>query len=389
VGGGPTEGAPTQTIRATVPLTRASGPLGLGSSVFTSSPVHAPSKGTVYLVAEEIGEFPDEAYAKVVFELGRALESRTSLVTHVTPAVQAGATSRASRGLGRMRAMADRKMWAEIRRTRPETLVYVSRSSATLAALIRSKLLTWMARHSRVVMIALQPRALSQLGRLPARWLWPDLLLVSTDAEVRQARALGATADRIVTGVDLDRFRAPREGEKIQLRKKWGLPLDTSLILHVGHLTSGRNLEALVPLAQEPGWTALMVASSQQDAESGDLERLLRAQGVIVLRGFLPDIDEIYRLADCYVFPTISSDHAIAMPLSVLEALASDLPVASTRFGALQERFGGAEGLCLVDSADDLRAGVAGLLRHRPTTRDLAQAFSWDAVAAHVTATAS
>lgn len=346
----------------------------------------APARQTVYLVAEEIGTVPDEAYAKVVLELGRALRTRTSVVTHLTPVVDpSGGARHASRGFTRMRAVADRKLWAEIRRTRPETLVYVSRSSATLAALMRSKLLTWMASRSRVVMIALQPRALGRFARLVARLLWPDLLLVSTDAEVQQARALGATADRIITGVDLDGFRPPADGEKEALRRKWGLPLDASLILHVGHLTTGRNLEALLPLAGEAGLTVVMVASSQQDSESDHLERLLQTRGVIVIRGFLPDIGEIYRLADCYVFPTSSADHAIAMPLSVLEAMASDLPVASMRFGALEERFSGAEGLLLVDSANELTAAVKRLLRDRPSTRHLARAYSWDAVADHVT----
>jgi glycosyltransferase involved in cell wall biosynthesis len=359
--------------------------------VTKTSTFQAPATRTVYLVAEEIGEVPDEAYAKVVFELGRALRTQTSVITHLTPVVEPdGANHRpqgAVRGFMRMRAVVDRKLWAEIRRTRPETLVYVSRSSATLAALVRSKLLMWMAGRGRVVMIALQPRALSRFASLLARPLWPDLLLVSTDAEVRQARALGATADRLVTGVDLDRFRPPIAGEKEALRRKWGLPLDTTLILHVGHLTNGRNLEALLPLAREAGLTVVMVASSQQHAESSHLQHLLQTRGVIVIRGFLPDIDEIYRLADCYVFPTTSADHAIAMPLSVLEAMASDLPVASMRFGALEERFCGAEGLVLVDDAEDLNAAVRQLLCDRPGTRHLAQVYSWDAVAAHVTAT--
>jgi glycosyltransferase involved in cell wall biosynthesis len=338
---------------------------------------------TIYLVAEEVDEVPDEAYAKVVHELRRALRSRSSLLTHVTPVV---ADSAARRGVRRMLAVADRHLWSEIRRSRPDTLVYVSRSSATLAALARSTVLRLMSPRSRVVMIALQPRSLNRTGRVLSRLLWPDLLLVSTDAEVRQARALGARADRMITGVDLDRFRPPRPGEKADLRRQWGLPLDSKLILHVGHLTRGRNLEALLPIAAVPGWTVVMVASSQQDGESAHLEASLRSRGIIVLRGYMPDIDEVYRLADCYAFPTESSDSAIALPLSVLEALATDLPVAAMRFGALEERFGGSPGFVLAGNADELQAAVGQLLRESASTRHLAEAFSWDAVAEHLVA---
>lgn len=348
----------------------------------------SPANGTVYLVAEEVDDVPDEAYAKVVSELGRVLRSRSAVITHLTRAVGDGTSNHEARsglrGLRRLRALADPQLWADVRRTRPETLVYMSRSSATLAALARSKVLSWMAGRGRVVMIALQPRALSRFSRVAARFMWPDLLLVSTDAEVRQARALGARVDRMVTGVDLERFRPPQNGEREALRRKWGLPLDTNLILHVGHLTSGRNLEALLPLAGERGLSVVMVASSRQDPGSSHLESLLRARGVIVIGGFHPDVDELYRLADCYVFPTTSPDHAIAMPLSVLEALASDLPVAAMRFGSLAERFGGAAGIVLVDNADELTGTVKQLLRDRPRTRHLAQPFSWEAMATHV-----
>jgi hypothetical protein len=39
----------------------------------------------VFLVAEEIGEAPDEGYAKVVMELGLAMSRHAIVVTHVTP----------------------------------------------------------------------------------------------------------------------------------------------------------------------------------------------------------------------------------------------------------------------------------------------------------------
>ena len=374
-------------VRTTVPLTGRRPTIGLNSIVSRASSRGSTGTGGVFLVAEEIGDVPDEAYAKVVMELSRALQSRSSVAVHLTPTLKMKRSSRSSarRRVRRMRAIASRKLWSEIRRARPQTLVYVSRSSATLAALVRSKLLRLMAGRARIVMIGLQPRVLGGRGRFLARFLWPDLLLVSTEAEVGRARALGARASRMVTGVDLARFRPSLDGEKHALRRKWGVPPDARVVLHVGHLTSGRNIEALIPIAAEPGFTVVMVASSQQDKESEGLEQELRANGVIVIRGFLPDIDEIYRLADCYAFPTISSDHAIAMPLSILEAMATGLPIASMRFGVLQERFAEVEGIVLVDDQRALKAAVLRLV-HAPTrTRQLAQAYSWDAVAQHVT----
>jgi glycosyltransferase involved in cell wall biosynthesis len=344
----------------------------------------------VFLVAEEVGDKPDEGYAKVFAELGRAIARQATVVSHVTPqAVNvpgSGGESRVHSGMRRMLAVVDRSLRAEIKHARPTTVVYMSRSSVTLSALMRSRLLKAIAGGARVVMIGLQARRLPWPGRLAARLLWPDLLLVSTDRELTEARSLGAKVDRMVTGVDLDRFRPARPGEKAALRSKWGIPSHMRVVLHVGHLTEGRNLEALLPLAAQPGVLVVVVASSQRAGASDRLKHQLDAAGVKLIEGFLTDVDEIYRMADCYVFPTRSTDFAIAMPLSVLEALASDLPIAALRFGALPERFGDAPGVLLVDEPSELVEAVARLLRDPPSTRPLSERYSWTALAEQVAA---
>jgi glycosyltransferase involved in cell wall biosynthesis len=159
------------------------------------------------------------------------------------------------------------------------------------------------------------------------------------------------------------------------------LPINTSIILHVGHLRSGRNLDALIPLARQPGLTVVVAASHHQSAETPHLRQTLTAAGVVILESYFPNIDELYRLADCYVFPTQSTDSAIATPLSILEAMASNLPVASMRMGALAERFGNSDSLRLVDTADELVAAVLQLVAGRTDTTELDISYSWDAIA--------
>jgi len=344
---------------------------------------------TVFVVAEEIGDAPDEGYAKVVHELSNALRRHVNVVMYTTDeAVRTDPTgvARTRSGSDRMLAFLNRRLRADLKKAAPETVVYVSRSSITLTALVRSRLLKLMGGGARVVMIGLQPRRLGPASRLLSRPLWPDLLLVSTEAELLGTRSLGATVERMVTGVDLVRFRPARPGEKLAMRRKFGIPEDSRVLLHVGHMTEGRNLEALFPLALQAGTTVVVVASSQRTAESGRLEEQLRAHGIVLITGYLPDIDEVYRLADCYVFPTASTDYAIAMPLSVLEAMASDLPVAALRFGALPERFGDAEGVLLVNGAGELVEAVAKLLSQSASTRRLSEGFSWDSMAVQVAA---
>jgi hypothetical protein len=166
---------------------------------------------TVFLVAEEVGDAPDEGYAKVVVELGRAMRRHATVVTHVTPQAAhdagRGPESRIRSGVRRMRAVVNSELRAELIHARPSTVVYLSRSSVTLSALMRSRLLKWIAGGARVVMIALQPRRLRWPGSLASRLFWPDLLLVSTEEELHGTRGLGAKVDRMVTGVDLSSAR--------------------------------------------------------------------------------------------------------------------------------------------------------------------------------------
>jgi glycosyltransferase involved in cell wall biosynthesis len=334
-------------------------------------------EANILLVAEELGQVPDEAYTKFSLVLESEIGRRRPLHMHVTRAHR-WANGSALRVLSRMLEVARVARQPEVRRRPPAVVVYASRSSITLPALVRARLLGLQC-HAPVAMIALQTTAEVLRGRL-ARWMAPDLLLLPTERECQVARDLGLRAHCIWSGVDLDRFRPPGPGEKEALRRKWGIATDRRVMLHVGHVKEGRNLRALAPLGARNDATMLVVASGQRAPESETLELELKDRGIEFLSGYQAQVEELYRLADCYVFPTASSDSAVAMPLSVLEALASDLPVVSMRFGALAERLGEAPGLELVDDAARIPERALALAGRSVMTRALVEPFSWTAI---------
>jgi glycosyltransferase involved in cell wall biosynthesis len=255
----------------------------------------------------------------------------------------------------------------------------------TLAALIRVSLMRLLSGR-RVTLLALQPwasrRALDSLLRLMA----PDRLLVLTAAQAEQAWRLGIPAAVFPSGVDADRFRPATAAQRRELRRKWEITESARVLLHVGHLNSGRNLEALIPLTRVRDALVLVVCSSQRDDASERIRQALEAAGVHVLATYLPNIEELYRLADCYVFPTVSSGHAIGFPLSILEAMACDLPVATTRFGAIPDYLATAPGVRLVDDPAELSSAVEELLGADAEARPLAAEFTWDRAAAAILA---
>ena len=81
------------------------------------------------------------------------------------------------------------------------------------------------------------------------------------------------------------------------------------------------------------------------------------------------------------VFPTTSRRYCVEMPLSVLEAMSCNLPVITTRFGALPRAFEAGGGLIFAEGEEALAAGVervkAGL---RPNTRDKVLPLDWASI---------
>ena len=106
------------------------------------------------------------------------------------------------------------------------------------------------------------------------------------------------------------------------------------------------------------------MASTSTPAET-DLVRDLSAAGVVVVREVLPDIQELYQLADCYVFPVEHELACAEVPLSVLEALACGLPVVSTPFGGLPELLDDVQGVTFVAEAD----GMVDVIRREQLRR--------------------
>ena len=112
-----------------------------------------------------------------------------------------------------------------------------------------------------------------------------------------------------------------------------------------------------------------------------DLIRRLERDQFQIFKGYQPCIEELYQLADCYVFPTTPGD-SISMPLSVLEAMACNLPIITTRFAGLEQHFASGHGFTFIDSSGEIPTRVDESLQSAGAcrTRAMVQEFSWEAV---------
>jgi Glycosyltransferase len=157
----------------------------------------------------------------------------------------------------------------------------------------------------------------------------------------------------------MDKFSACSDEEKNQLRQKYRIDKDKFIILHVGSINAGRNVESLTKLKRLDN-QILIIGAVSLGIDARVYTKLLES-GCIVWMQYQKHIEDIYKLSDCYVFPVVSKydifgrnkSSSIETPLTVLEAMSCNLPVISTFYGSLPSIFDEGEGLMFIDNPRD------------------------------------
>ena len=275
-------------------------------------------------------------------------------------------------------------LFKEIRHFDPVVVLYIPSASATVFSFMRTKVLKLYTRKAKTVMIALQPREYSFLSRKFMPLLIPDLILVQLASMLKQLSTFGCRVELIPSGVDLEIFHPITKERKLGLRSKYGINADKFTILHVGHINRNRNIQVLKELQTNSNQT--LVVGSTSTEQNKHLVKELEMTGIKVITDYLENVQETYQLSDCYVFPVVSKTASIEVPLSVLEAMACNLPVVTTRYGGLPTMFNsGDNGLFFLDKLKDLSHKVEKVkqLNHYETRR-MVEPYSWREVAKRI-----
>jgi glycosyltransferase involved in cell wall biosynthesis len=142
-----------------------------------------------------------------------------------------------------------------------------------------------------------------------------------------------------------------------------------------------RNLDILTDLQQDGCQVVVASSTTIQGDSSVDVD--LVAAGCLLWNRYIEAIEEVYGLADCYVFPTPTGIGAIEHPLSIMEAMACNLPVVTKRFRALPRVFRPGDGLYFVDTDDELRKMIHHIryTQESVATRAKVVGLDWGAIA--------
>ena len=181
-------------------------------------------------------------------------------------------------------------------------------------------------------------------------------------------------------GIKAEKFLPVSSVQQKALKQKYGFDPAKPLVIHVGHCSKGRGLEdfAKIHTAQR-----MVVASGMFEDEN--VIRVLNEAEVRLHKGYLENVEEIYQMADAYLFPTRSAEFVISVPLSVMEALSCGVPVIGYKSFENLKEISGAEGaVTLINHADQLDQVMPEVIQKKSDHSLLEKTRSWGEVAQSV-----
>lgn len=157
-------------------------------------------------------------------------------------------------------------------------------------------------------------------------------LLITINGE-DYARACGFGAGAVVhipgVGVDIGRFDRAR-ADAAAKRRDLGVPENSYLLLSVGELNANKNhVSVLRAMSLIPDADIHYLVAGR--GPLGDYlvryAEKLGLSGRFRLLGYREDVAELYKTADCFVFPSLRE----GLPVALMEAAASGLPAICSR----------------------------------------------------------
>lgn len=127
-------------------------------------------------------------------------------------------------------------------------------------------------------------------------------------------------------GIDTEKF-GNTPVDRAAKRRELGVPEDAVLLLSVGELNENKNHETVIRAIRDMDVYYAVAGRGDLQEHLQDVAQQMQMGNRVKLLGFRTDVAELYQVADLFVFPSFRE----GLPVSVMEAMASGLPVVCSR----------------------------------------------------------
>ena len=214
----------------------------------------------------------------------------------------------------------------------------------------------------------------------------------------------------IYNGIDTSKFKKEnREDNLSDIRNHLGLPLADFVFIYCGRLTPMKQVhlivEAFIQLAFERNDVSLLIVGSAKDDEYSDFNYETELKNMppdslidkVKFVGFVQqeELPKFYSISNCAVLGT-SKNLQETLPLFLLEALSSGIPVIAPAVGAIPEVIRQDKEGIILDAEYEMREMLAAMrrmvegreawaARASDISDTIRRDFSWERVADEVT----
>jgi D-inositol-3-phosphate glycosyltransferase len=131
----------------------------------------------------------------------------------------------------------------------------------------------------------------------------------------------------VPNGVDLKLFNKPTQQEKQIIRERYNLPLDAFIVLFVGRFVPKKGFDILYN-AKDPSYLLVFVGG-------GVIPEFIKSDNSARIIEPLPqeELAMMYKASDVFILPS----HGEGFPLSIQEAMATGLPIITSKHNNLDQ----------------------------------------------------
>ena len=212
------------------------------------------------------------------------------------------------------------------------------------------------------------------------------ILCVSNYIKKKKKNKLNINDDKVIkleNCVDTDKFKIKlNDKEKLELKKRFSIQKNDKVLLFTGRFTREKGIKELlqaVSRIDDKNIKLLIVGSFffgtdiKNKFEEEIKEYVENIKDRVVFTGYIPydEINKVYAIADIAVIPSMWEDPA---PLTIIEAMASGLPIITNNSGGIPEY---AKNGCAIildknsEVIDKLKVAIINLLKDNKKLKEM------------------